>query len=190
MATPTVPEATLTLKPREAGEYMGVVFAVGEGSEITFTVEEQLAKLPLPNEAVLRTNTLSGNVSLDGDISTIAVDLHTLRSDATFRDRYVKRTMFPNHQFATLIIPSVLPLPDGFADGNEASSSVAGNLSIKGKEVPVIFEVVARDDGEAVFILAETVVTWAQLQMPVPTARSVVSVEDEIKVEVLLAVRP
>ena len=178
------------VEPREAGEYRGVVFAVGEGSKITFTVEEQLAKLPLPNDAVLRTNTLSGNVSLDGDISTIAVDLHTLRSDATFRDRYVKRTMFPNHRFATLVIPSVLPLPDGLADGNEASSSVAGNLRVKGREAPVTFDVVVRDDGHTVFILAKTIVTWSQLQIPVPTARSVVSVEDEIKVEVLLAVRP
>lgn len=176
--------------PRQAGDYAGIVFAVGDGSEITFTVGEQLTTLPLPNDAVLRTNSLSGDVSLDGGASTIAIDLHSLRSDQTFRDRYVRRTMFPNDRFATLTIPNVLPLPDGFADGDEASAKVAGTLNVKGVDVPVTFDVVARDDGHTVFILAKTTVTWDQLQIPAPSARSVVSIEDEVKVEVLLAVRP
>jgi hypothetical protein len=163
---------------------------VGGGSEITFTVGEQLTKLPLPNDAVLRTDNLTGDVSLDGGVSIISVNLHSLRSDQTFRDRYVQRTMFPDHRFATLTIPSILPLPGGFADGDEASVEVTGTLTVKSADVPVIFDVVARDDGHTVFILAKTTVTWAQLQMPTPTARSVVSVEDEIRVEVLLAVQP
>ena len=151
---------------------------------------EELTTLPLPNDAVLRTTSLSGDVSLDGGVSTITVDLHSLRSDQTFRDRYVQRTMFPNHRFATLTIPTVLPLPDGFVDGDEASAEVAGTLNVKRVDVPVTFDVVARDDGHSVFILAKTTVTWDQLQMPAPTARSVVSIEDDVKVEVLLAVRP
>ena len=54
----------------------------------------------------------------------------------------------------------------------------------------VTFDVTARDDGDVVFILAKTTVTWAQLQLPPPSARSVVSIEDDIRVEVLLVVRP
>ncbi|MDA1173550.1 MAG: YceI family protein, partial [Chloroflexi bacterium] len=176
--SPPTPDAA----PRQAGDYAGI--------EFTFTVGEELTTLPLPNDAVLRTTSLSGDVSLDGGVSTITVDLHSLRSDQTFRDRYVQRTMFPNHRFATLTIPTVLPLPDGFVDGDEASAEVAGTLNVKRVDVPVTFDVVARDDGHSVFILAKTTVTWDQLQMPAPTARSVVSIEDDVKVEVLLAVRP
>lgn len=187
--TPTSPP-TPDAAPREAGDYAGIVFSVGDGSEITFTVGEQLTTLPLPNDAVLRTSSLSGEVSLDGGVSTIAVDLHSLRSDQTFRDRYVQRTMFPNDRFATLTIPTVLPLPDGFADGNEASAQVDGTLTVKGLDVSVTFDIVARDDGDTVFILGKTTVTWDQLQMPAPSARSVVSIEDEVRVEVLLAVHP
>lgn len=184
--TPSAPVSQLP--PRQAGEYAGILFTVGEGSEITFTVREQLTSLPLPNDAVLRTSSLSGNIALDGGASSITVDLHSLRSDQTFRDRYVQRTMFPNDRFATLTIPRVTPLPGGFADGDEASAQVSGTLNIKGADVPVTFDVTARDDGNVVLILARTTVTWAQLGLPAPSARSVVSIEDEIKVEVLLAV--
>jgi hypothetical protein len=163
---------------------------VGDGSEITFTVGEQLTTLPLPNDAVMRTGNLEGTVSLDGGDSIITLDLHGLTSDQTFRDRYVRRTMFPTDRFATLTIASLLPLPDGFANGDEISTSVAGSLNIKGVNIPVTFEVTGRDDGDVVFVLGKTVVTWDQLKMPAPTARSVVSIEDDIRVEVLFAIRP
>ena len=52
---------------RTAGQYEGITFNVSEGSEATFTVEEQLANLPLPNDAVLRTTSaLTGIVNFDG----------------------------------------------------------------------------------------------------------------------------
>ena len=186
--TPSAPVPQLP--PRQTGEYVGIMFTVGEGSEITFTVGEQLTTLPLPNDAVLRTSNLSGNIALDGGASSITVDLHSLRSDQTFRDRYVQRTMFPNDRFATLTIPSIERLPAGFAGGDEASAEVSGTLNIKGANVPTTFDVTARDDGTIVFILAKTTVTWAQLGLPAPSARSVVSIEEEINVEVLLAVTP
>ena len=97
--------------------------------------------------------------------------------------------MFPRDRFATLTIGRVLPLPDRLAAGDEVEARVAGSLYVKGADVPVAFDIVARDDGDELFILARTVVTWDQLQLLVPTARAVTSVEDDISVEVLLAVR-
>jgi hypothetical protein len=195
--TPTLtpePVATATATaipaPRQMGEYDGVVFVVGAGSEITFTVREKLVELPLPNDAVLRTTALEGQVMLDGGSSTVTLDLYGLSSDQTFRDRYVRRTMFPKDRFATLTIGSVLPLPEGLAAGDEVAVEVPGTLALKGAAVPVTFDVVARDDGDEVFILGRTTVTWEQLGLPVPSARAVTSVEDEIRVEVLLAARP
>lgn len=187
--TATAP-LTPTTKSRVTGQYQGFVFVVGSDSEITFTIGEQLTTLPLPNDAVLRSSTLTGKVSLDGGISIITIDLHSLRSDQTFRDRYVQRTMFPQDRFATLTIPSVLPLPTGFAAGDEVSAKISGTLTIKGVDVLVPFDVTARDDGDHILILAKTTVTWDQLDLPAPSARSVVSIENDVRVEVLLAVRP
>jgi hypothetical protein len=189
VATATV-TATATSAPRQAGEYDGVVFVVGDGSEITFTVREKLVELPLPNDAVLRTTALEGQVLMDGGSSTVTLDLYGLSSDQTFRDRYVRRAMFPGDRFATLTIGSVLPLPEGLAAGDEVEAEVPKTLELKGAVVPVMFNVLARDDGDEVFILARTTVTWEQLGLPVPAARAVTSVEDDIRVEVLLAARP
>ena len=175
---------------REMGDYEGVTFVVSDGSEATFTVEEQLARLPLPNDAVMRTTNLSGEVRLDGGESVVQIDLHTLVSDQEFRDRYVRTRMFGDHQFATFTVPDVGPLPDGLSSGDEVTTSVSGTLDIRGITVPMEFEIEARDDGSELFILGRTTFTWQELDIPPPTAPVVVSIEDDVIVEVLLTVEP
>ena len=196
--TPAVMEDTPAPSPtpeaeesmRKMGEYEGVTFVVSDGSEATFTVEEQLARLPLPNDAVMRTTTLSGEVHLDGRESVIQIDLHSMSSDQEFRDRYVRTRMFGDHQFATFTVPDVGPLPEGLDSGDQVTTQVSGSLDIRGITVPMEFEIEARDDGSELFILGRTTFTWQQLDIPPPTAPSVASVEDEVRVEVLLAVVP
>lgn len=175
---------------RAAGEYEGVTFVVSGGSEATFTVEEQLSRLPLPNDAVMRTTRLSGEVRLDGGESVIQIDLHTLVSDQEYRDRYVRSRMFGEHQFATFTVPDVGPLPEGLASGEAVTTTVSGALDIRGITVPMEFEIEARDDGSAMFILGRTVFTWQELDIPPPTAPVVVSIEDDVRVEVLLNAVP
>ena len=68
--------------------------------------------------------------------------------------------------------------------------TVEGVLSIRGIEAPLVFEVEARLDGEVLHVLGRTTFAWEQLEIPVPTARSVVSLADEVRVEVLLQATP
>lgn len=49
-----------------------------------------------------------------------------------------------------------------------------------------MFDVTARNDGNVINILALTTITWEQLGLPKPTARSVVYLADEVAVQVLL----
>ena len=191
-ASPTpAPEPTPAAGPREIGDYEGVTFVVGEGSEATFTVEEQLVRLPAPIDAVMRTTTgLSGEIHLDGRPSTVTIDLQSLSSDAAFRDRYVRERMFGQHRYATFTAGDVGDLPEAFTRGEAASGSGTGQLEIRGLTVPLTLEVEARDDGDVINIVGRTTFTWDDFQIPVPTARSVVSVEDEIRAEILLIVRP
>ena len=81
-AIPESPAATDDTRP---------AFIVGDGSAATFTVNEKLAWLDLPNDAVMRTESLSGMVYLDGRPSAVDIDLHSLTSDSDRRDRYVKQ---------------------------------------------------------------------------------------------------
>ena len=199
-ATPVPPPATDTPAPatsapaepaadRDTGEVEGITFVVGMGSEATFTVNEKLANLPLPNDAVMRTEDLAGEVHFDGRPSVITIDLHQLSSDQERRDRFVRERMFPNDPIATFTLPDAGPLPGEFTSGETATGQITGELEIKGFRAPVTFEIEARDDGDVVYILGRTTFTWDELDIPPPNL-PFVQVKDEVHVEILIAARP
>ena len=185
-AAPAEPEPAVN---RAIGEVQGITFVVGMGSEATFTVNEKLASLPLPNDAVMRTDALAGEVHFDGRPSVITIDLHQLGSDQERRDRYVRERMFPNDPIATFTLPAAGPLPQEFTDGETATGQVTGQLDIRGFQAPVTFEIEARDDGDVLYILGRTTFTWEDLGLTAPNL-SFVQVEDEVHVEILIAARP
>ena len=190
--TPTTPtEATApAVTPAAPAGGTSRQYVVTEGSEITFTVGEVLSRFPTPIEAVLRTSKLSGQINLDGQPSTVEVDLHSLNSDQQYRDRYVKLQMFPQHPVATFTVDSVTELPGEFDSGDTFQRSVSGTLNVKGADFPISFDLEVRNDGNILNVLGRTVFTWQQLSIPVPTARSVVSIDDEVHVEILLVAKP
>ena len=191
-APPTATTAPVEPEPaadRAIGEVEGVTFVVGVGSEATFTVNEKLASLPLPNDAVMRTGALAGEVHFDGRPSVITIDLHQLSSDQARRDRYVRERMFPNDPIATFTLPDAGPLPDEFTSGETATGEITGELEIKGFRAPITFEIEARDDGDVVYILGRTTFTWDHLDLPPPNL-PFVQVKDEVHVEILIAARP
>ena len=172
------------------GQVENVVFVIGEGSEATFTVNEKLARLELPNDAVMRTGDLSGNVYLDGQASVIEINLHSLTSDQSRRDGYVRDRMFPNNPVAIFTVPELGPLPEPIAVGESITRQVEGQLSIRGITKPITFEVEARLDPEALFILGRTSFTWDELEIPPPNIPGRIQVKDEVSVEVLLSAVP
>ena len=188
--TPIEPPPPAFNNARAIGNIDGVTFLVTDESEATFTVGEQLRNLPLPNEAILRTNALTGEVFLDGRPSTIFLDTHQLKSDQSQRDNWVRTRMFPLNKTATFILGSAIPLPDGFSVGEAGSFTISGTLEINGITIPLEFAIEARDDGDVLFILGRTTFEWSDIGMDVPSSRGTISVEDEVRVEVLLKARP
>lgn len=180
-AIPESPAATDSTRP---------AFLIGDGSEATFTVNEKLAWLDLPNDAVMRTESLSGMVYLDGRPSAVDIDLHSLTSDSDRRDRYVRQRMFPNHPTATFTVADLGELPNPLPAGEVITREVAGELSIGGVVKPLTFAVEARRDPNALFILGRTTFTWADLEIPPPNIPGRIQVKDEVQVEVLLSAVP
>lgn len=172
------------------GQVENVVFVVVEGSEATFTVNEKLAWLDLPNDAVMRTGALSGEVYLDGQPSVIDIDLHSLSSDSDRRDGYVRQRMFPDDPVATFTVTDLGQLPEPFTVGEVVAREVAGQLAIRGVTKPVTFDVEARLDPGKLFILGRTTFTWAELEIPPPNIPGRIQVKDEVRVEVLLSATP
>lgn len=185
------PAAALVLMDqRQTGDLIDVTFLIGEGSEATFTVEEQLSRLPLPNDAVVRTSAISGELHLDGRPSVIQIDLHQLSSDQSLRDRYVRNRMFPDDPIASFAVTELGPLPDGFTDGETVTGPITGLLTLRGITVPLSFELEARDDGDVLFVLGRTSFTWSDFEIRPPNIAGRIQVTDEVSVEILLAARP
>ena len=149
--TPTPPPADSSASAeRSTGQVDGIVFAVSDDSEATFSVGEVLAGVSVPNyEAVLRTTGLTGEVRLDGGESLVTVDLHSMMSDEPFRGPLRREPHVPRTAWsASVAFGDLTPLPDGFANGDEVTTEVSGTLTINGMDVPLTFEVTARDDGD------------------------------------------
>ena len=183
-STTSEPEPTAIAEPEipAAGG-----FAIGEGSEATFTVNEKLAWLDLPNDAVMRTVGIAGTIYLNGQDTVIELDLHSMTSDSDRRDGYVRNRMFPEHRTATFTVSDLGELPDPLPEGEEISRQVGGVLAIKGVTKPIIFDVVARKDPDKLFVLGRTTFTWEDLELPPPNIPGRIQVKDEVRVEVLLS---
>ena len=181
---PTSTIATETEETTSADETDGYV--IGEGSEITFTVEEELGRSPIRFDAVITSTGLSGVANLDGEPSVVTLDLHSLESDQQFRDQYIRTRLFPDTPEAVVTVEQLPDLPQSFLDGEEATGQLDGSLQIGDTVTPLVFDVTARRDGSTISVLGKTTFTWDQLGLSKPTARSVVYLADEVRVEVLL----
>lgn len=177
--TDAVPEA----------EEPGQTFVIGDGSEITFTVEEELGRSPVRFDAVISGTALSGTANLDGQPSVVTLDLHSLESDQRFRDRYIRSRMFPDTPEAVVTVDALPDLPQSFFDGETTTGELAGSLQIGDTATPLVFEVEARHDGDTINVLGRTTFTWEELGLVKPTAPSVVYLADEVRVQVLLIAR-
>lgn len=161
----------------------GVVYNVGTGSELTYTVREKISQLPAESDAVGRTNALSGTVQLDGT-STITVDMSTLESDQDRRDNYVRDTTFGSDPIVTFTLDG-LTLPETYTAGDTYQASITGTVSILGNTAPITFAVEAQLAGDQLNILGTTDFTWDDYGVPKPSVPGI-TVQDNVHIEVLL----
>jgi polyisoprenoid-binding protein YceI len=192
-ANPTdAPAVASTGTPSEGGEALtaadvaGVVYVVSDGSELTYTVREKLASLPASSDAVGRTNTLSGQVTLDGT-SEVTVDLTTLTSNQDRRDNRV-REMFAGDPIAQVTFDN-LTLPESYVPGTEYTGTATGTATISGVQEPLTFEIEARLQGEELHVVGRTDFTWDDFQLTPPNFPGFVQVEDNVHIEVLVIAR-
>ena len=187
--TPTTPAATeepaqtivAAVSPEDVQS-----FVIGEGSEIKFVVEEELGRAPVRFDAVVSSTGLTGTANLDGTPSVVILDLHSLTSDQQFRDQYIRSRLFPDTPEAQVTVDDLPDLPQSFFEGEETTGQLDGSLQIGENVTPLVFDVTARKDDNTINILGSATFTWEQLGLRKPTARSVVYLADEVRVQVLL----
>ncbi len=173
-----------------------LVFRVEPGqSKAVFRVREQLARVNFPNDAVGTTSAVSGQLALrpDGSIvaeaSKITVDLQQLATDSPQRDNFIKRNTLLTNQFPTAeFVPlRAEGLPTPLPPSGEHSFRLAGLMTIHGVQKEVTWDATATRNGNQLASTATTTVTFGDFGMEPPRAPVVLSVVDEIRLEMNLA---
>jgi len=194
-AEETLPVDTQTSPASEGG--LSTYVLVPENSEARYRVTEQLANVSLPNDAIGRTKQVSGSVTInpDGTLDTansnFTVDLSTLQSDEGMRDNFVRRNVLQTDQFPTAaFVPTgisglTLPLPDA----GQVSFQLTGDLTIRDVTKPVTWDVTGAIQGDEAVGTAVTSFTFADFNLTQPRVPVVLSIEDDITLEVDLTLR-
>lgn len=165
------------------------VWKVGDGSVAGYRVREKLVKLPASNDAVGRTNAVTGSLRLDSTAGGFVVkaglrldaDLSTLKSDEDLRDQHIHTMAIETDRFptATFVSTSDLAVP---ADSSDASALVRGELTLHGVTRTVDVPVHARYDGSRIEVVGSLSFPWALFDIQAPHL-SYVSVEADPTME-------
>gem|GEM_PF-4054634 len=167
-------------------------YTVDKGSKAKYVAREQLAVVPVPNEVAGETADITGDLYLTKDgkagdqKSAFKVDLRTLRSDQSLRDRLLPGTLatdkFP---FASFTLESVDGFPPNYVEGKEVALTLKGSLTVRETTKPITWKAFARRAGEYLTAIADTDIKMTDFGVTPPTV-SVSRVEDGLHLQVTL----
>lgn len=162
-----------------------------QGNEARYRVREQLLGVDFPNDAVGVTGGVTGTITFDeqGNLlpaeSKIVVDVTRLASDKERRDGYIQRRLLATEQHPTVVlVPHAvkgvkLPLPKS----GVVLFELTGDLTVRGVTRPTTWRGEATIDGGRITGQAATVFKFQDFGIEKPKVRSVLSVDDDIKLE-------
>jgi polyisoprenoid-binding protein YceI len=172
-------------------------------SSATYVVREKLSRLPVESDASGTTQDGAGP-DITGELyvtpqglatsskSTFRVDLTTIRSDESLRDRFVRdntlQTNTGNNRYADFMIDSVTGFPANYVEGQEVQLTLSGQMTIHGVTKPVTFQVKARRAGEFLTATADSQFNMSDFGITppnVPTAKA----QDLVRLQVILVSR-
>ena len=190
MPATEAPAAPPTAEPVVAGA--ATVFMLGEGTIARYKVEEVLANTGF-KVATGETLDVAGSIAFDADgnvvadSSRIAVQAATLTTDSNRRDGYVRnRTLETDTWPEVVFVPtSVDGLPTSISDASgPAEFTITGDLTVRDQTREVTWDAMAEFAGDgAVTGFASVMFTFEDFGMDKPRVAIVVSVEDEILLE-------
>lgn len=191
------PAAPASASPQPSSSSADTISGAGASSGATITLnssdasaqyqtQEQLAGHNLPNMAVGKTIGVSGSIVLtasgqpNSSASKITVDLTSLQSDESMRDKFIKGNTLQTSQYPDAVfvpshidgLPAVLPTSGGL------TFQLVGNLTVHGVTKPVTWTVVAQFNGSRLSGKATAPFTITEFGMSLPKAGPVLSVQD------------
>ena len=188
-AVPSSPTASTT-NTSSGGDVIRLVL-VPENSEARFRVREQLAGADLPNDAIGRTKDFTGTLVIkpDGSIvssdSQFVVSMGTLVSDQSMRDNYLRGNVLQVNQYpkAVFVPKQASGLPSPLPQSGSVTFKLTGDLTVRNVTKPVTWDVTAQVQGNQVTAQAATAFKFEDLSLTQPRVGRVLSIEDNIKLE-------
>jgi len=190
-ALPDTDEASPADEPTADADTEGL-WVIGAGSELGYRVAEVL--FGVPTEGVGRTDQVTGSIRLDGSTLTEAsftVDVASItsddgRRDNQFRGRIMSASEFPTATF-TLTAPADLGVEA--TEGASVTTTVSGDLTLRGVTLPVEVTVEARITEGRLGVLGTVPVVFTDFGIVDPSITGI-RVEPDGLIEFLLVLDP
>ena len=164
-----------------------VSFQIQPGTIARYKIGERLTRFKSPITAIGETEGVEGGIQLEGGNivgdSIINVDLTILKSDENKRDGWVRRQGGIG-QTAKILFKSVNGLQWPLPENGSLKFDLIGDLTISGKSNETNWKVDAEISGDEIRGKAATSITWEQFSLSKPRLPFIISVEDEIELEI------
>jgi polyisoprenoid-binding protein YceI len=169
------------------------VLTIAAGTKARYRVNEQLAGISFPSDAVGTTEAVSGSLVVNPDgtfgaASKFTVDLKTIKSDQSMRDGYVQNNTLETAKYPTLdLVPKSakgLPVPFPSGMGAQAGFQLVTAMTLHGVTKEITWNVVATFTNASVSGRATTTFDFATFNITKPSLARLLSVDDKIHLEI------
>ncbi len=181
--------------PVASGQAAGS-WTVAKNSVAGYRVREQLAFVGAPSDAVGRTSSITGSMSLAQtatgytvSAATFTVDVSTLTSDRSMRDQRIHSIGLQSDRYPTASFKLMTPivLPPTASNGQTVQVPAMGDLTIHGSTQQVTIPMQAKLSGSQIEVAGSITFPFSQFGMTPPNVGGFVSVQNNATMEFKLA---
>src|SRR5919198_2259631 len=171
-------------------------WTVTDGTVVGYRVREKLASLPAQSDAVGRTSSVTGQVTIETAADTIRVtaakflaDVTSLTSDREMRDRRIHTMGLESDAYPTASFTLTRPIdvPATALTGATVDVNLAGDLEIHGVKKAVTIPAKAIHTSDGIEVLGSLTFPFSDFGMTPPSIGGFVSVENDATLEFLIA---
>jgi polyisoprenoid-binding protein YceI len=186
------PTPTATGSPTASAGIGAGTWTVASGSVAGYRVREQLASLPAPSDAVGRTSSVSGTVTISQSGSTytvsaasLTVNVNTLTSDRSMRDQRIHQMGLESDRYptSTFVLTTPVVLPAAATTGQIVDVSASGQLMIHGVAKTVTIPIQARLNGTQIELAGSIAFPFSEFGMTPPSIGGFVTVQQNATME-------
>ena len=184
IAAVIVPRIALTQAP------LHLVLATS-GNEARFVAHEKLVMNTIDNDAIGVTTAIAGTINLDAKgkvdpaTSMFTIQLDSLKTDQSRRDRYFKGNTLETARFPTavLVIKEIQGLPARLPASGTMNLTIVGDFTVHGVTRASSWTAVVTADPTGFTGTATTHVKFEDFNMTQPSVPVLARLDDDIKLE-------